>query len=352
LGNGAFGHCRRTALFFFRFEGERQDFDQLSPNGFQLVPAQTLVTRFAADLDVLVPAEGPIGVAVSGGPDSLALLLLAAAARPGRIKAATVDHGFRAESAQEAAMVATLCEKLGVPHQTLIADWTKPPSSNVQAEARALRYRLLNDWAIERGLSAISTAHHADDQAETLLMRLARGAGVGGLGGTKARRALSEDVTLVRPLLGWRKAELVALVIDARLTAIDDPTNRDPRHDRSRFRQWLQSSEWADPVRLAASASALRDADEALDWALAPLLTSRIRRDADSLVIEASDLPRELKRRLLLAAFAELGAAAPRGPELIRAMDAIEAGGVVTLSGLKLEGGDLWRISQAPPRRA
>jgi len=248
-------------------------------------------------------------------------------------------------------MVASLCLKLGVPHRTLATDWSEPPQSNVQAEARALRYRLLNDWAIDRGLSAVATAHHADDQAETLLMRLARGAGVGGLGGTKARRALSEKVMLIRPLLNWRKAELTALVAAAGIKAVDDPANYDPRHDRSRIRQWLQSSDWADPARLAASASALRDADEALDWSLAPLLTSRIRQDADGLIIEALDLPREYRRRLLLAAFAELGMPQPRGPELTRAMAMMEAGRTATLAGLKLEGGPCWRVSLAPPRR-
>nr|ART35701.1 B392 [uncultured bacterium] len=316
-----------------------------------MIPATEAIERFAADLEVLAPAGTLIGVAVSGGPDSLALLLLAAKARPGEVEAATVDHGLRPESAAEAAMVADLCETLGVPHRILVADWIRSPTSNIQAEARAMRYRLLNDWAIERGLSAVATAHHADDQAETLLMRLARGAGVGGLGGAKVRRALSEDVMLMRPLLGWRKAELAAVVESAGIEAVDDPANRDPKHDRSRIRAWLESSDWADPVRLAASASALRDADEALDWALASLVNSRIRHDGDTLIIEPFDLPRELKRRLLLAAFAELGAAAPRGPDLMRAMDAMEEGAAVTLSGLKLEGGSQWRLSLAPPRR-
>ena len=317
-----------------------------------MTPAAEAIERFAADLDALIPADASVGVAVSGGPDSLALLLLAAAARPGRVEAATVDHGLRAESADEAALVAGLCAKLGVEHHTLVTDWAEPPGSNVQAEARAMRYRLLNDWATERDLAAIATAHHADDQAETLLMRLARGAGVGGLGGTRARRALSEQVMLVRPLLGWRKADLAELVAKAGLEAVDDPSNRDPKHDRSRIRQWLESSGWADPSRLAASASAIRDADEALDWALAPLIGSRIRSDDEALIIEPFDLPRELKRRLLLAAFAELGAPSPRGPDLMRALDALEAGATVTLSGLKLEGGSKWRIGREPPRRA
>jgi len=317
-----------------------------------MTPAAEAIERFAADLEPLAPACGRIGIAVSGGPDSLALLLLAAAARPGDIEAATVDHGLRPESADEAAMVASLCAKLNLPHQVLVADWSELPTANIQAEARAMRYRLLNDWAIERGLPAIATAHHADDQAETLLMRLVRGAGVGGLGGTRARRPLSEEVMLIRPLLRWRKAELAGLIADAGIEAVDDPANIDPRHDRSRIRQFLRDADWADPARLAASALALRDADEALDWALAPLISSRIRRDGDTLSIEPFDLPRELRRRLLLTAFAELGAPQPRGPDLMRALDALEAGQTVTLSGLKLEGGDRWRLSPESERRA
>jgi tRNA(Ile)-lysidine synthase len=315
-------------------------------------PAPEAVDRFAADLDALIPPPARLGVAVSGGPDSLALLLLANSARPGRIEAATVDHGLRAESADEAAMVAGLCGKLGVPHQTLPADWAEAPDTNIQAAARAMRYRRLNEWAIDRGIAAIATAHHADDQAETLLMRLMRGSGVGGLGGTRARRALSEEVVLLRPLLGWRKSDLEGIVRAAGLSPLDDPSNRDPKHDRSRIRQLLGSVDGLDPARLALSASAIRDADEALDWALAPLIESRIRRDGDALVVDPGGLPRELMRRLLLAAFAELAAPPPRGPELMRALAGLEAGETLSLSGLKLQGGNHWRLSIAPPRRS
>jgi tRNA(Ile)-lysidine synthase len=316
-----------------------------------MTPAADAVQRFAADLDALVPAGERVGIAVSGGPDSLALLLLSAAARPALIGAATVDHGLRSESRAEAEMVASLCATLGVPHAILPADWTELPSANIQAEARTMRYRLLADWAENQDLPALATAHHADDQAETLLMRLARGSGVRGLGGTRARRKLTEAVALVRPLLGWRKSELVAIVETAGLDAVDDPSNRDPKHDRSRVRQALERSDWADPARLAASASALRDADEALDWALAPLIASRIRQDGDALVIDPFDLPRELKRRLLASAFAELAAPAPRGPDLMRALAALDRSETVTLSGLKLQGGEQWRLSVEPPRR-
>jgi tRNA(Ile)-lysidine synthase len=313
--------------------------------------AAEAVERFAADLGALVPPDMRLGVAVSGGPDSLALLLLAAEARPGMVEAATVDHRLRAESAEEAEMVAGICQQLGLAHRTLLADWPEAPTTNVQAAARAMRYRLLNEWAIDRGLFAVATAHHADDQAETLLLRLLRGAGVGGLGATRAKRPLSEQVLLVRPLLGWRKSELVALAADAGLDPVDDPSNRDPKHDRSRIRSLLQDSDWADPARLAASASALRDADEALDWALAPLIGSRISQEGDALLVEPLDLPRELKRRLLLAAFAELAAPPPRGPDAMRALDALERGETVTLSGLKLQGGARWRLTLEPQRR-
>ena len=311
---------------------------------------QSALTRFVADLEALFPPGQPLGVAVSGGPDSLALLLLAAAARPGLVEAATVDHGVRPQSGEEAAMVAALCGRLGIPHQTLLADWDETPSANLQAQARTMRYRRLAEWAEARSLPAVATAHHADDQAETLLMRLARGAGVRGLGGARVCRSLTEEVTLVRPLLGWRKAELEALVSNAGIEAVDDPSNRDPRHDRSRIRQWLEQADWADPARLAASAAALRDADEALDWALAPLIAERLLQDDACVTLNPADLPRELRRRLLLAAFATLAAPAPRGPDLMRALVALEAGGTATLSGLKLEGGKVWRITPEPPR--
>ena len=314
-------------------------------------PAPELVARFAADLDALVAPGSKIGVAVSGGPDSLALLLLATAARPRQVEAATVDHRLRPESRAEAEMVAALCKRIGAEHATLTIDWPKPPKSNVQAQAREARYELLGHWARERGITSVATAHHLDDQAETLLMRLARGAGIGGLGSVRTRRPLVKGAELVRPLLGWRKSELTALVGAAGLKPVDDPSNRDPRHDRVRMREWLKRADWAEPERIAASAAWLDEADQALDWALAPLAEARITREDGVITVDPSDVPREFQRRLLLAAFAELGAHRPRGPELTRAMDVLGKGGVTTLAGLKLHGGPLWRLSAAPPRR-
>ena len=314
-------------------------------------PDPQLVARFAADLDALAARGSKVGVAVSGGPDSLALLLLAAAARPGLVEAATVDHALRPESRSEAEMVAALCKRIGVRHEILTLDWPRVPNRNLQARAREARYQMLGDWALKRRLKAVATAHHLDDQAETLLMRLARGAGVGGLGATRAKRPLVKGVKLVRPLLAWRKAELAALVAQAGVEAVDDPSNRDPRHDRVRMREWLRRAEWANPERLAASAAWLNEADEALDWALAPLAEERITRDGSAVVVDPSGIPRELQRRLLLAAFAEIGEPSPRGPELARALDKLRHGGTTTLARLKLEGGATWRLKHAPPRR-
>lgn len=314
-----------------------------------LPPASELIARFEADLAPLAAREARLGIAVSGGPDSLALLLLAAAARPGQVEAATVDHQLRPDSREEADFVRGICDRLGVRHATLPIQ--VGPGSSLQAQARAARYAALGDWAIERDLNAVATAHHADDQAETMLMRLARGAGLGGLVGVRQTRPLEVGVPVIRPLLDWRRAELAAIVAAAGITPIDDPANRDPRHDRSRFRGMLAEADWADPERLAASAKWLADADAALEWALVPLLGTRIERRGSALLVDADGLPREMQRRLLLHAFERMGAHRPRGPDLDRARKALKAGKTASLAGLKLEPGPPWTLSVAPSRR-
>ncbi|MFN3944156.1 MAG: tRNA lysidine(34) synthetase TilS [Allosphingosinicella sp.] len=314
--------------------------------------APDTLARFRGDLAVLAGGEPErIGIALSGGPDSLALLLLAAAAWPGRVEAATVDHKLRTESAAEAGAAAACCAAIGVAHAVLAPDWPEAPAANVQAEARAARYAALGRWARERGLALVATAHHADDQAETLLMRLARGAGIGGLAGVRARRALADGVVLVRPLLGWRKAELVEIVRAAGLTPADDPSNRDARYDRTRARALLAEANWPAPERLAAAAAHLAEAEEALAWTAERLWEERVREDGDGLRLATEGLPRELKRRLLAAALARLGAEAPPGPKLIRLIEALEQGETGTLAGvLARPAGTDWLLTPAPPR--
>jgi tRNA(Ile)-lysidine synthase len=217
--------------------------------------------RFRADLEALTgAAPDRLALAVSGGPDSLALLLLASAAYPGRVQAATVDHGLRRQGAAEAEFVADLCGRLGVPHATFAAEMND--SANLQAAARERRYALLAQWALEIGAGCLLTAHHLDDQAETLVMRLVRGSGLAGLSGIRA-----VNPPLVRPLLGWRRAELAAIVDAAGIPPVADPSNEDERFDRVRVRKRLADADWLDPASLARSAAALAEAEEALGWA-------------------------------------------------------------------------------------
>lgn len=313
------------------------------------VPGQQLLARLERSLSALLPAGARLGVAVSGGPDSLALLCLAAAARPGEIAAATVDHGLRAESAGEAAMVADTCRSLGVPHSILPA--VIGPGSSLQAKAREARYVALADWARKDALAAVLTAHHADDQAETLLMRLGRGAGVGGLAGVRPKFRHESGTLFIRPLLGWRKEELAAVVEDTGVVPVDDPTNRDERHDRTRARAFLANRTWPDAHKLAESAGHLADAEEALTFATQQLARERIAVEGPVLTLSAADLPLEFQRRLLLEAMRQLGAGPPRGPDLQRALWKLRGGGTCTLAGLRLHGGVAWRLELAPSRR-
>jgi tRNA(Ile)-lysidine synthase len=212
------------------------------------------IERFARDLDGLIAPGARIGVAVSGGPDSIALLLLAAAARPDMVEAATVDHALRSGSRDEAEMVGRLCERLGISHHILTAEWSQKPQTAIQEHAREARYRLLSAWASERQLDAIVTAHHLDDQAETLVMRLMRGAGVRGLA---AMRPLSTVPTsglpLLRPLLGWRRFELAQICASAGLVPAADPSNEDEQFERVRVRRALADADWLDATSLAAA---------------------------------------------------------------------------------------------------
>ncbi len=310
--------------------------------------------RFRADLAALIGPDGPaasrLGVAVSGGPDSLALLLLARdALGANAVMAATVDHRLRPEAADEARFVARLCVSFAIPHATLTP--AQPIAGNLQSSARAARYALLEGWAQANDIAAIATAHHADDQAETLLMRLNRGAGVGGLAGVRASRT-ANGIRIVRPLLGWRRRELAAIVAAAGLDPIDDPSNHDERFDRVRLRRVLAEADWLDVPALARSATALAEADRALAWATARLRDSHVERDGDVLTLDPA-LPAELRRRLVLDLLAELSPASapPRGPELDRFLAALAGGGTATLAGVKGTGGPRWRLSVAPARR-
>lgn len=341
------------------------------------IPTPDLVARFRRDTEILLGdpriPEGKLGIAVSGGPDSLAMLLLAAAAYPGKVEAATVDHGLRAEAADEAALVANLCERLGVPHRTLTPDIAFESFENLQERARNMRYRLLGRWASAAEATVLLTAHHVNDQAETFLMRAARGSGIGGL---SAIRAVSlglpefywpEDFAslgdsrpiIVRPLLGWRKAMLLRIVRDAGIGFVSDPSNDDPRHDRTRFRRLLDENGWLSADRFAKAASHLAEGEDALKHLTELFLQERQRLgDADETRLDTTGLPREIKRRMTWKTIRclriRLGIMPDwRGGEDVESLlRTLEAGRTGTLAGIMATGGPVWYFREAPPRRA
>ena len=323
----------------------------------------TAIDRFRADLDALAPPDARLGIALSGGPDSLALLVLAAAARPGMVEAATVDHALREGSRAEAEAAAAICAHLGVPHAVLTAEWDEKPATAIQERARTERYRLLAAWARDRGLEAILTGHHADDQAETLLMRLNRGAGVRGLAGMRPKSAIPSprhsreggNPALLRPLLTWRRSDLERICAEANLTPIADPSNADDRYERVRVRKALSDAGWIDSSALATSAAHLASADEALDWAVDQEWRRSISEADGGLAYTPSGAPEEILRRLVaraIAALAHEGAAEPlRARELHPLIATLMAGGHATLRGVRCGGGAQWRFSKAPQRR-
>lgn len=312
-------------------------------------PSAEQLARFKARIrDLSDDAPGPLGVAVSGGPDSLALLLLAAEVFPDKVAAATVDHGLREESAAEAALVARYCAELGVPHETLMVAIGE---GNVSARARAARYEALADWARRHGLPQVATAHHADDQAETLLLRLNRGSGVAGLAGIRAG-IMIQGLHVVRPLLDWRRSDLVELVCARGWAAVDDPSNRDPRYDRARLREALGRADWIDPAAVAASAAHLGEADAALDWMAERIRAICVETDGDRLTMPI-DLPRALALRVIARLLADLGTGEPRGADIARMHDALVADEVATLAGVVARPGKkVWRFGKAPERRS
>jgi tRNA(Ile)-lysidine synthase len=322
-----------------------------------MVPDPALIIRFRRDFDALSGSDERIGIAVSGGPDSLALLLLAAASRPDGIEAASVDHGLRPESRSEAEMVARICEQIGVPHAILSADWDEKPATAIQERAREARYRLLGGWLSERELTGLATAHHLDDQAETLMMRLNRGSGVRGLAGMRPlARVPGSQFPLLRPLLGWRRSELEAICESAGLEPAADPSTLDERYERVRVRRALSESDWLDLQAVARSAANLSSADQALEWAAQREWDRAVTAGDGEIVYDSPNAPQEILRRLAARAVSALAREGSgellRGRELDGLIAALQAGKTATLRGVLCRGGREWRFTRAPARKA
>lgn len=319
-------------------------------------PAPAAVERFAADLAALLPTQGRLGIAVSGGPDSMALLLLAHAALNGAVEAATVDHGLRPESGAEAALVAELCRRMGVAHEIIRVEVA---AGNLQSAARVARYRALNEWVARRGLAALATAHHADDQAETLLMRLNRGSGIAGLAGIRASGDAPEGGgMLIRPLLDWRKAELRAIVTAAGVGFAEDPSNRDETFDRVAMRRQLAETDWLDPAALSRSARHLAEAEAAMSAFVDTIWHDAVIRQDHSCVYLPDLAPagsrqfiaKQIMRRILGRD------AKVRGSEIARAVDRLRGGQPATLGGQQVrvterDGDTAWLFTPETPRR-
>jgi tRNA(Ile)-lysidine synthase len=317
---------------------------------------EATIERFKSDLNALIEPGARLGLAVSGGPDSLGLLALAAAARPGEVEAATVDHGLREGSRAEAETVAELCEQFGVPHSILAIQWDLPPASAVQEQARVVRYGALAAWTRERELAALLTGHHLDDQAETLLMRLNRGSGVRGLAGIRRTSKVPGDpgLALLRPLLGWRRSELEDVCAQCGLSPAIDPSNSDDRHERVRMRGAIAKNGWLDVEALARSADHLASADEALTWAADREWSDFVDILDGEIVYRASTAPTEIIRRIVARAIAELGTEGVpedlRGRELDRLIADLRGCNTTTLRGVRCMGGAEWRFSRSAPR--
>ncbi|MEO6842336.1 MAG: tRNA lysidine(34) synthetase TilS [Bradyrhizobium sp.] len=323
-------------------------------------------------------------LAVSGGPDSVALMWLAARwrralTRGPRLVAVTVDHGLRAESVREASEVKRLARSLNLPHHTL--RWTgAKPKTGLPAAARTARYRLLARAAQDHGASHILTAHTRDDQAETLLMRMLRGSGIAGLA-AMARQTPRDGVVLARPFLNVSKAQLIATLAKAKIKFAADPTNRDVHFTRPRLRALMPAlaAEGGDARNLARLASRLARANAAVEvltdgaeryLALQDREAVRAGPNAGNSSLKMFDfeafaaIPEEIRVRLLQRAIDRLGHEGPAELGKVEALlAALEQAGAKkvrgqprklkqTLAGalISLVDGRI-RVEPAPPRR-
>ena len=291
--------------------------------------------RIRSALDRLAGDLPSIGLAVSGGGDSIALMHVAAEWAQGRrVMVATVDHGLRQGSAAEAEAVGRRARALGLSHATLL--WRRDTrAGNLMAQARDARLRLLSGWALRNELPAVALGHTADDLAETLLMRLARGSGVDGLSAMAEWRD-AFDMRWLRPMLGTGRRELRDWLTARDIGWIDDPTNDNSDYDRVRARQAIAAL-GLEVEGLARAAGHIAEARDALaDYAA--LLSAEASFDRGSLILPRGplrDAPPEIRRRILVAAGRWVTGAdyPPRRATLLHALSAVLSQGRVTLDG-------------------
>ncbi|KQQ23871.1 tRNA(Ile)-lysidine synthetase [Methylobacterium sp. Leaf123] len=312
----------------------------------------------------------PALLAVSGGPDSTALMHAAARSGNDRVCVATVDHALRPGSVEEAIGVGHLAAELGLIHTILT--WDAPRhGSRIQAAARGARYRLLADHAARIGAHLVLTAHTLDDQAETVLMRLIAGSGPSGLAGMRNERPLAPGIRLARPFLSIPKADLVAYCERHQLPFLRDPSNTDERFTRARLRRLLPllAEEGLNAARLGRLAARAGRDDAALRQRAEAVLSRITRTDERSLRLDGDRLRREpsaIVLRVIDAAFDMVALAhEPPVPKRLERLEtlvldallpALAEGRAVrrTLRGVLIaaDGEGTIRLAAAPPRRA
>ena len=286
-----------------------------------------------------------LGVGVSGGGDSLALMLCLASwtGQNGvAFRAVTVDHRLRPEAAQEARKVAEIAAQHDIAHD--VVAWTDgwDGQGNLQDHARSARFDLMAAWAQDHAISHVALGHTADDQAETLLMRLARGAGVDGLSAIPPRRMVG-GIAFLRPMLDLSRASLRNWLTAQGQLWIEDPSNDDTAFDRIKARRALELLDTlgVDRSQLAMVAQNMAEARKALNWFA--YLAAR-----DIVKIEAGDvlfdrigfrtLPDEIQRRLLAHALCWISGRRypPRRRPLVQMLKAVSDGKGMTLHGCQM----------------
>ena len=319
-----------------------------------------LIQRFKQALDRLNPQGQRIGLAVSGGPDSMAMLLLAHEAIPGEFDVASVDHGLRSEAREECALVEAACAERGISCDVLRVE---VGAGNVQSRARYARYNALGRWATAQKLGAIATAHHADDQAETVLMRLNRASGIDGLSGILEQIEMPYDgfgpgtaFQIVRPLLGFRRSELTDIVATKSVRVAHDPSNDDVSYDRVRMRNALKNADWLDPAAIAASAQHLEEARMALNHAFQDYYKANVRRaehdgEVDVWLKIPTETSRYFVRKAVDSSVRSVGGD-PRGGDVARLVDLLQNAKGGNVAGvLATVEGDEWYFRREPARK-
>lgn len=342
---------------------------------------QSVATAYGQAVGRATPKKsGPLVAAVSGGSDSLALMhLLAGFARAAKLApplVLTVDHGLKPGSAKDAKQVAQWAKQAGL--KTAILSWRgQKPKTGIEAAAREARYRLTGQWLTRHRISTLFVGHTEDDQAETFLLRLARGSGLDGLSAMQARAPWPVEgfsgLAVVRPLLSFGREELKNYLAGLGQAWLNDPMNEDLAFDRVKIRKARAALAEAglSAARIAAAASHLARARQALDLVTGAVLARAVRRPSekldDGLLLESAALvaaPREVGLRALAAVLMAVGGEPyrPRFESLERLYDRIGGGrllGGATLHGCQVSPApshfaphDLWVRKERPRKTA